>query len=70
MYATVKRLRQQRIGLVHTEEQYRFCYLATLDYLTSFDLCTQPTRPSAAQMSTFGSPCTQSKFHHIALNNT
>ncbi|CAH8863677.1 unnamed protein product [Trichobilharzia szidati] len=42
MYQTVKLLRQQRVWMVQTEEQYRFCYTATLDYLNSFDLCTQP----------------------------
>ncbi|CAH8542393.1 unnamed protein product [Schistosoma turkestanicum] len=42
MYQTVKLLRQQRVWMVQTEEQYRFCYTTTLDYLNSFDLCTQP----------------------------
>lgn len=42
MYQTVKLLRQQRVWMVQTEEQYRFCYITTLDYLNSFDLCTQP----------------------------
>lgn len=70
MFATVKRLRQQRIGLVQTEEQYRFCYLATLDYLTSFDLCTQPAQTERVQISAFGSPCPQSKFCHVSITNT
>ncbi|KAH8873072.1 Receptor-type tyrosine-protein phosphatase S [Schistosoma japonicum] len=34
--------RQQRVWMIQTEEQYRFCYTTTLDYLNSFDLCTQP----------------------------
>ncbi|KAK4468490.1 hypothetical protein MN116_007537, partial [Schistosoma mekongi] len=42
MYQTVKLLRQQRVWMIQTEEQYRFCYTTTLDYLNSFDLCTQP----------------------------
>ncbi|CAL8070531.1 unnamed protein product [Calicophoron daubneyi] len=42
MYQTVKLLRQQRVWLVQTEEQYQFCYLSTIEYLSSFDLCAHP----------------------------
>ncbi|TPP63867.1 Receptor-type tyrosine-protein phosphatase F, partial [Fasciola gigantica] len=70
MYATVKLLRQQRVGLVQTDEQYRFCYLATLDYLTSFDLCTQPSQPGNPQSTTLGSPCTQPKTPYAVMTST
>ncbi|OON23010.1 Protein-tyrosine phosphatase, partial [Opisthorchis viverrini] len=54
MYQTVKLLRQQRVGMVQTEEQYRFCYLVALEYLSSFDLCTQPN--SSIPLPAIGSP--------------
>ncbi|VEL13417.1 unnamed protein product [Protopolystoma xenopodis] len=45
MYQTVKLLRQQRVHMVQTDEQYRYCYLTTLEYLNSFDLCAHPPAP-------------------------
>lgn len=44
MYQTVKILRQQRVWMVQTEDQYRFCYTVVLKYLNSFDLCLYPTK--------------------------
>lgn len=38
MFQTVRMLRTQRPGMVHSEDQYRFCYNAALEYLSSFDL--------------------------------
>ncbi|KAF5402068.1 Receptor-type tyrosine-protein phosphatase delta [Paragonimus heterotremus] len=37
MFQTVRMLRTQRTGLVETEQQYQFCYNASLEYLSSFD---------------------------------
>ncbi|KAK3869100.1 hypothetical protein Pcinc_025578 [Petrolisthes cinctipes] len=37
MFQTVRNLRTQRPAMVQTEEEYRFCYLAALEYLDSFD---------------------------------
>ncbi|XP_066985469.1 tyrosine-protein phosphatase Lar isoform X3 [Macrobrachium rosenbergii] len=37
MFQTVRNLRAQRPAMVQTEEEYRFCYLASLEYLDSFD---------------------------------
>lgn len=37
MFQTVRMLRTQRPSLVETEDQYQFCYSATLEYLSSFD---------------------------------
>ncbi|XP_067118377.1 tyrosine-protein phosphatase Lar-like isoform X6 [Centruroides vittatus] len=37
MFQTVRTLRTQRPGMVHTEDQYQFCYRASLEYLGSFD---------------------------------
>ncbi|XP_037790412.1 tyrosine-protein phosphatase Lar-like [Penaeus monodon] len=37
MFQTVRNLRTQRPAMVQTEEEYRFCYLASLEYLDSFD---------------------------------
>ncbi|KAF8561096.1 hypothetical protein P879_01683 [Paragonimus westermani] len=63
MYQTVKLLRQQRVWLVQTEEQYRFCYLVTLEYLSSFDLCTQlPRTPPQSLAHLSSSPFVHSKF--------
>ncbi|KAF6774265.1 hypothetical protein AHF37_06326 [Paragonimus kellicotti] len=63
MYQTVKLLRQQRVWLVQTEEQYRFCYLVTLEYLSSFDLCTQlPRTPPQSLAHLPSSPFVHSKF--------
>ncbi|KAA3681442.1 receptor-type tyrosine-protein phosphatase delta [Paragonimus westermani] len=62
MYQTVKLLRQQRVWLVQTEEQYRFCYLVTLEYLSSFDLCTQlPRTPPQSLAHLPSSPFVHSK---------
>lgn len=37
LFQTVRNLRTQRPAMVQTEEEYRFCYLAALEYLDSFD---------------------------------
>ncbi|KAG7163473.1 Tyrosine-protein phosphatase Lar-like 2 [Homarus americanus] len=37
MFQTVRNLRTQRPAMVQTEEEYRFCYFAALEYLDSFD---------------------------------
>ncbi|KAF2354314.1 PTP type protein phosphatase [Trinorchestia longiramus] len=37
LFQTVRMLRTQRPAMVQTEEEYRFCYLAALEYLDSFD---------------------------------
>ena len=37
IFTTVKLLRTQRANMVQTEEQYHFCYQASLEYLGSFD---------------------------------
>ncbi|XP_030648177.1 receptor-type tyrosine-protein phosphatase S-like [Chanos chanos] len=37
IFQAVKMLRTQRPAMVQTEEQYRFCYRAALEYLGSFD---------------------------------
>ncbi|KAF7262011.1 hypothetical protein EG68_00751 [Paragonimus skrjabini miyazakii] len=63
MYQTVKLLRQQRVWLVQTEEQYRFCYMVTLEYLSSFDLCTQlPRTPPQSLAHLPSSPFAHPKF--------
>ncbi|KAM4739996.1 protein tyrosine phosphatase receptor type Fa, partial [Anableps anableps] len=40
IFQTVKILRTQRPAMVQTEEQYRMCYRAALEYLGSVDVCT------------------------------
>ncbi|XP_036926818.1 receptor-type tyrosine-protein phosphatase delta isoform X19 [Sturnira hondurensis] len=37
IFQTVKMLRTQRPAMVQTEDQYQFCYRASLEYLGSFD---------------------------------
>ncbi|XP_053780441.1 receptor-type tyrosine-protein phosphatase delta isoform X12 [Desmodus rotundus] len=37
VFQTVKMLRTQRPAMVQTEDQYQFCYRASLEYLGSFD---------------------------------
>ncbi|XP_058496357.1 protein tyrosine phosphatase receptor type Db isoform X11 [Solea solea] len=37
IFQTVKMLRTQRPAIVQTEDQYQFCYRASLEYLGSFD---------------------------------
>ncbi|XP_062888252.1 receptor-type tyrosine-protein phosphatase S-like isoform X8 [Mobula hypostoma] len=37
IFQTVKMLRTQRPAMVQTEDEYRFCYQAALEYLGSFD---------------------------------
>ena len=37
MFQTVRNLRTQRPAMVQTEEEYRFCYFSSLEYLDSFD---------------------------------
>jgi netrin-G3 ligand len=37
IFQTVKMLRTQRPATVQTEDQYQFCYRASLEYLGSFD---------------------------------
>ena len=38
IFQTVRALRMQRPRMVHTLEQYRYCYTTVLEYLESFDL--------------------------------
>jgi protein tyrosine phosphatase len=38
VFHTVRNLRLQRPGMVHTESQLEFCYQTTLEYLESFEL--------------------------------
>ncbi|EHB15121.1 Receptor-type tyrosine-protein phosphatase S [Heterocephalus glaber] len=37
IFQTVKMLRTQRPAMVQTEDEYQFCYQASLEYLGSFD---------------------------------
>ena len=52
MFQTVRMLRTQRPAMVQTEEEYRFCYLAALEYLDSFDhFVDWPVKPPKSSWS-------------------